>query len=200
MFTRNCFFLSLALCASTASHASCSYTDVQQKGMALTNLQAALGREQMEYVARSEEAPAALTARINALLADATKIGLDVAALVEPQALTIQADSAMDPSLCQRYDDLLAKHAPADYQSKPITLSAATPFSCDNVDTTALWQRYGDAIKAQTELFQSGRIDKAQTMALSQKFSTFGTQMSTDSAAACATFAEIEQEMAAYAK
>ena len=200
MFIRNCFLLSLALCAATASHAACSYTDVQQKGMALTNLQAALGREQMDYVKRSEEAPAELVARIDALLADATKIGQDVAALVEPQALTIKADSAMDPSLCKRYDDLLAKHAPAGYESKPITLSATTPFSCKNVNTAALWQRYGEAIQTQTALLQSGRIDKAQTITLSQKFSTFGTQMSTDPAAACATFAEIERELAAYAK
>ena len=120
--------------------------------------------------------------------------------LVEPQALSIKAESAMDPSLCQRYDALLAKHAPDDYESAPITLSAASPFSCDKLDSSALWKRYGEAIQAQTELLKSGRIDQAQAMALSQKFSTFGTQMSTDSAAACATFKEIEGELAGYAK
>jgi hypothetical protein len=194
------FLLAVVLCAPFTSQASCTYTDVQQKGMALTNLQAALSREQISYVQRSEEAPAALVERIDALLSDATKIGQEVAALVEPQALTIKADSAMEASLCKRYDDLLAKHAPEGSVSAPITLSAATPFGCDKVDTAALWQRYGDAIKAQTDLFQSGRMNKAQTMALSQKFSTFGTQMSTDPAAACATFQEIEGELAGYAK
>ena len=200
MSIRFCFLLPMILCAPNSGFASCTYTDVQQKGMALTNLQAALSREQMGYVQRSEDAPAALVARIDALLSDATKIGQEVADLVEPQALSIKADSAMDPSLCQRYDALLAKHAPDDYESAPITLSAASPFSCDKVDTSALWKRYGEAIQAQSELLKSGRIDQAQVMALSQKFSTFGTQMSTDSAAACATFKEIEGELAGYAK
>jgi len=195
-----CGVLVIAAILPAYAAARCSYTDVQQKGMEVTNLQAALGREQMSHVQAGRDVPAALSKRINALESELSPVRNALTAVVEPQALTIGADTAMDPTFCRSYEQLIAKHAPEGYTSAPIKLSAATPFGCENVDSTALWERYGVAIQAQTTLLQSGRINKAQTMALSQKFSQFGTQMSTDPAAACATFVQIESELASYEK
>lgn len=180
--------------------AECSYGEARSKSLEVTNLQAAQGRERMTHLQQGRDLPAELEARVDALEADLKPLREAFAAMVEEQALSIQDDTLIDPKFCRRYADLLAKHAPEGYESAPITLTAATPFACEGIDSTELWQRYGEAMQAQTTLLQSGRINQTQALELSQKFSQFGTEMSTAPAAACATLQDIERDVAAYGR
>lgn len=181
-----------------AALAECTYGEARSRSLEVTNLQATQGRERMAYLQKGEDLPAELEARVEALEADLKPLRDEFTAMLEPQALSIQDDSPIDPKFCRSFEALLAKHAPEAYESAPISLSAATPFACEGIDSTTLWQRYGEAMQAQTSLLQSGRIDQAQALALSQKFSQFGTEMSTAPTAACATLQDIERDVAAY--
>lgn len=191
--------LTLALCPFSASTA-CSYADARAASLKVTHLQSGLLQQRLEFDRKGEPAPAALMTRIDSLEADLKPLRERFAAALEPQALTIQDDSPMDEGFCRDFAQLLARHTADGEQVAETTLSAATPFACEGVDDATLWQRYSDAMQAQTPLLQSGRIDQSQALALSQKFATFGTQMSTDPAAACATLKDIERDVAAYSR
>lgn len=180
--------------------AECSYGEARSKSLEVTNLQAAQGRERMTHLQQGRDLPAELEARVDALEADLKPLRDTFSAMVEEQALSIRDDTQIDPRFCREFAALLAKHAPDGYESAPITLAAATPFACEGIDSTTLSQRYGEAMQAQTSLLQSGRIDQKQALELSQKFSQFGTEMSTAPAAACATLQDIERDVAAYGR
>lgn len=187
----------LALLPAIAS-AQCTYGDARSASLEVTNLQAALMRERMGLLQAGQEVPSELTARIDALEAELKPLRDAFAAAVEAQALSIQDATPMDASFCDGLGRLLQAHAPPGYTSAPITLSAASPLQCKGIDDTTLWQRYGDAMQAQVSLVQSGRVGEAEALSISQKFSLFGTQMSTDAAAACATLLEIERDLEAF--
>ena len=189
---------SLLFLVPLAARAECTYGDARSKSLEVTNLQAAFGRERLTHIQQDREPPAELEARVDALEADLKPLREEFAAMLEKQALSIKDNTPVDPSFCTRYADLLKAHAPAGYTSAPITLSAATPLACKGMDSTTLWKRYGDAMQAQTTLLQSKRITQAQVLEISQKFSRFGTEMSTAPEAACATLQEIESDIAGY--
>lgn len=188
--------LSLPISAS----AECLYADARAGHMQVSNLQAALAREQNQHIQQGREVPVELGARIDALESELKPLRDAFTAVVEAQALSIREETPVDASFCSGFSQLLQKHAPEGYSSKPITLNAAAPLACEGMDSTELWQRYSEAMQAQMDLVQSGRVDHPQVLQLSEKFSRFGTEMTTDAGAACATLAEIERDVAALAQ
>lgn len=176
--------------------ADCNYKEAQKKMMASNNVLQIYSKEQMGIIANGEQPPAELTDKINLIAKAIADNGIALSEIGDP--LKITYETKVSESICNEYDRIIATYTPKDHKNAEIIHSADTPFKCEGVSDADLWMRYGEIVKTQPELLKEGKITNSQATEISMMMGDFGTQMTTDFPAACATLIQIEEKIKSY--
>lgn len=186
----------LILTASCTGYADCTYKEAQQKLMESNNILNEYKKKQLALIQNDSPIPDELNKTIDSIVEATANNGIALSEIGDP--LKITYETKVPSAICAEYDRIIATYTPKDYKKEEIILSADNQFNCKGIKDTELWQRYGELIKKQPALLQSGKMTNAQATEISLIMAEFGSKMTTDFPAACALLVDAENKVNSY--
>lgn len=163
----------------------CSYQRAQDGMLRFNNIMQKLNLEIVKLQASGESIPSDLREKLTVMVDQSTPFNEMMGEI--PSLDTTQANTAVDPAICQGYESLIAAYGG--------TSDVVKVHKNPECDQTSLWTRYMDAMQTVTSAFQNQQITREEVDQFRVMDVQIGQYSTTDLGKACEILTVYESQV-----